>query len=392
MNPSRNDGTRGEQGAGFILGEAGYFLVDGPSGAGGHAANAHGPDGVAFNPANGDLIIYDVKDYLATVKSAILTPGPVLIQRNVNSASALVQNLSAAWFDRVITFVESTQDMPSRVLIASRLRACRAALTSGRNWPANTRVAVLRWGGGAIGIGPALRAMNISFIDLTTDQIVANAKNSRRKAFQTVGDLIDSVNRAISRESGEHATQIRLITTVDTSSLKGLGNTATGFAGFITNSLFNTLPPNIGIWNQGQSTVQFAQRLLREGNLTEASAAAIQARFEYLVALKKFVDWKSGLHGDANTMGAGTKMQIAIGATAVVLCLAAVAAFVATPAAAAAAGAGSTAGASAQTATMARIATTIATAEAKFRIAETAVRVLEEEADVVVESLKQMTR
>src|SRR3984957_10333021 len=142
MSDSRNDGTRGEQGAGFILGEAGYFIVDGPSGAGGHASNAHGPDGVAFNPANNDLIIYDVKDYLAKEKG-IITPGPVLIQRNVTSASALVQNLDAAWFDRVIAFVESTQDMPSRMVIASRLRACRGALTTGRNWPANTRVAVL---------------------------------------------------------------------------------------------------------------------------------------------------------------------------------------------------------------------------------------------------------
>ena len=40
---------------------------------------------------------------------------------------------------------------------------------------------------------------------------------------------------------------------------------------------------------------------------------------------------------------------------------------------------------------MARIASTIAAAEVKFRIAETAVAVLEEEADVVVESVKWMT-
>lgn len=34
---------------GFYWRERGYLLVDGPSGAGGHAANAAGFDGVAFN-------------------------------------------------------------------------------------------------------------------------------------------------------------------------------------------------------------------------------------------------------------------------------------------------------------------------------------------------------
>ena len=49
-------GYFGEQGAGFFFGSEGYFVVDGPSGAGGHAANAKGFDGIAFNPNTGFLI------------------------------------------------------------------------------------------------------------------------------------------------------------------------------------------------------------------------------------------------------------------------------------------------------------------------------------------------
>src|SRR5690242_8724017 len=49
-NPAHDRGHAGEQSMGFYWGERGYFLVEGPSGAGGHAANARGFDGVAFNP------------------------------------------------------------------------------------------------------------------------------------------------------------------------------------------------------------------------------------------------------------------------------------------------------------------------------------------------------
>jgi hypothetical protein len=49
-NPRHNRGYHGEQSMGFHLGERGYYFIEGPSGAGGHAANARGFDGVAYNP------------------------------------------------------------------------------------------------------------------------------------------------------------------------------------------------------------------------------------------------------------------------------------------------------------------------------------------------------
>ena len=60
-----DSGYFGEQGSGFVLGSQGYFLVEGPSGDGGHAANAAGFDGVAFNPTTNDLICYDNKCFAA---------------------------------------------------------------------------------------------------------------------------------------------------------------------------------------------------------------------------------------------------------------------------------------------------------------------------------------
>lgn len=396
----RNDGTRGEQGAAFILGQAGYFIVDGPSGAGGHAANAHGPDGLAFNPQNGDLILYDVKDFLAKRNGS-------LINRNVSKATALVENLDEGWFDQMIARVEATTDMPSRVLVASRLRACRAALTTGRNWPANTRVAVMRMGGGAVGISARLQAQNITFIDLDTDPIVAAARQSVRKAFKDVADLIDSVRRQIDMNEAEHLSQIKLISTLDTSSLEGLKKTAIGFAGFATNALFNTQPPPLTIWTEGRNALSAARRALERRDLANATAWATIGRFHMLLALKRFTFWKDGLFGANGQMGAGTKMQIAIGVTAVAIVLVFVTAALAAPLVAdALAGGGATAGAgagagadataaanlAASRAALVRVAAAAAAAEQKFRIAETAIEVLEREVEVIERAAEPLLR
>src|SRR5215471_13899912 len=71
-------GFVGEQSIGFYLGEAGYFIIEGPSGAGGHGVRDPGFDGVAFHPVTGEMIIYDNKAWKKT---------------SVNSASALRENL-----------------------------------------------------------------------------------------------------------------------------------------------------------------------------------------------------------------------------------------------------------------------------------------------------------
>ena len=80
--PGLDRGFSGEQSMGFYWGERGYFIVDGPSGAGGHAANASGFDGVAFNPNTGHMVIYDNKAFARA--------------GNVYSATAISDNLSTA--------------------------------------------------------------------------------------------------------------------------------------------------------------------------------------------------------------------------------------------------------------------------------------------------------
>ena len=128
-------GYFGEQGSGFILGSQGYFLVEGPSGSGGHAANASGFDGVAFNPTIVDLILYDNKTFAS--------------DRNVRSATAidpavnLTQNL-----DGLISRLTTSQDIPRRIQILDLLRRTRLSLTStGVAPPPNVRVAVTNFGG-----------------------------------------------------------------------------------------------------------------------------------------------------------------------------------------------------------------------------------------------------
>src|SRR5688500_11439374 len=77
---SLDSGFHGEQAMGFFLGVRGFYFVNCPSGAGGHAANSRGFDGVAYNPTTDRLIIYDNKSLKA--------PG------NVSSASAIDANLA----------------------------------------------------------------------------------------------------------------------------------------------------------------------------------------------------------------------------------------------------------------------------------------------------------
>jgi len=107
--------------------------------------------------------------------------------------------------------------------------------------------------------------------------------------------------------------------------------------------------------------------------------------------LKKFTNWKEGLLGSANSMGAGQKMQIAIGATAALLVVAAVIGAVAAPAGAtsfALSGAGATAAAgtaatgtaatTTEAANLARAAAAITALEQKFRVVELAIEEVEE--------------
>jgi hypothetical protein len=153
MGHAQDRGTYGEQGAGFFFGPQGYFMVDGPSGAGGHASNARGFDGVAFNPRTDDLIIYDNKAYRAN--------GNVASASAVDPARNLATNL-----DDMIAHLQGQRDIPRRIQIIDLLRQTRQSITtSGVAPPRNVRIAVTNSGGASTGISGGLSSRGLVFID-----------------------------------------------------------------------------------------------------------------------------------------------------------------------------------------------------------------------------------
>jgi hypothetical protein len=150
MGASQDRGHAGEQSMGFYWGERGYFLIEGPSGAGGHAANAAGFDGVAYNPTTGHMVIYDNKAFARS--------------GNVYDASAITTNF-AKNLDTLIGRVQGMSDMPRQQDIVSDLSNARAALTTPTAWPKNVQVAVSNASGQSTGVGGKLANGNISFIN-----------------------------------------------------------------------------------------------------------------------------------------------------------------------------------------------------------------------------------
>jgi hypothetical protein len=188
MGDRLNKGFFGEQGAGFFLGSKGYFFVEGPSGAGGHAANASGFDGLAFNPVTVDLILLDNKTFAS--------------DRNVSSASAidpaanLAQNL-----DRLISRVQQASDLPRQAQILDLLRRTRSSLTTkGVTPPANVRIAVTNFGGRSPGVTQQLRDRGLIFIDMNAAPEVP--KPSERITYNT--ETIPEVGRLQAAGAGEH--------------------------------------------------------------------------------------------------------------------------------------------------------------------------------------------
>jgi hypothetical protein len=151
-NPSGDRGYGGEQSMGFYWGERGYFLVEGPSGAGGHAANAAGFDGVAFNPKTGHMVVYDNKAFARA--------------GNVYSATAISENL-AKNLTALEARVAARPDIPQQATILGNIRAARASLGIGpvNAWPKNVQLAVSNASGQSTGVGGKLANGTISFID-----------------------------------------------------------------------------------------------------------------------------------------------------------------------------------------------------------------------------------
>ena len=124
-----------EQHAGFAAYDsaAGWVVIEGPSGAGGHGLTGHGADGVAYNVRTGELEIWDTKGISRTKRMRIsMKDGPTAITVNL-----------AAYIDELIPRVQAIPDLPHRALILHRLRQLQRAVRGQGPVPANVRLMIV---------------------------------------------------------------------------------------------------------------------------------------------------------------------------------------------------------------------------------------------------------
>ncbi|MBR0806730.1 hypothetical protein JQ636_24550 [Bradyrhizobium japonicum] len=155
MGEALDRGYAGEQTMGFWLGERGYVIVDGPSGAKGHAANEHGLDGLAYHPQIHEIILYDNKAFsasgtVATAKAQTIDPTARL----------------EASLRRQITRVQAITNMPGKATVLQGLQDTLTAVQQGKRWPGNVKVAISNAWGNKTGISRTLQSRGITFIDV----------------------------------------------------------------------------------------------------------------------------------------------------------------------------------------------------------------------------------
>ena len=157
MHAPHARGYFGEQTAGFLLGQKGYVILDGPSGSGGHGITTPGLDGAAFNPKTNDLLIYDNKSFKRG--------------GNVGSASAITSNLPQNLDTLIQRLTAARATLPTEAqLLLHRalplLQMARQSLNGVGVWPKNCRLAVTAEAGRSTGVGSSLVGKGVIFVDI----------------------------------------------------------------------------------------------------------------------------------------------------------------------------------------------------------------------------------
>ena len=138
----------------LLTNSCGEPFIEGPSGAGGHAANASGFDGVAYSLKLDDLVIPDNKSFQS--------PGNVGRATAIDPSANLTQNL-----DQLILRVKNMPDLPAQQRILILLEQTRDSVTSNTvKPPPNVRFAITNFGGNSTGITRTLSDRGIKFIDM----------------------------------------------------------------------------------------------------------------------------------------------------------------------------------------------------------------------------------
>ena len=143
----------GEQGVAFdgYPHSRGWAFIDGPSGAGGHAWNRPGFDGVAFRfDGPFEMEIIDNKAFASTA--------------DISSASAITRNLQTNLTDLSVQIADPVYDSVPRIAdVRSSVANARTALQNGTPLPPEIRLVVTNFGGRSQGISPALQLLGIIF-------------------------------------------------------------------------------------------------------------------------------------------------------------------------------------------------------------------------------------
>jgi hypothetical protein len=201
----------------------------------------------------------------------------------------------------------------------------------------------------------AIKAYEQGPIQVAVEKIVASAEDKQITAkLNRLKDYHEVLKNQVTASEGEHKAQLDLINTPSYE----------GFWGYWTNQLFNKPVPLLVIWDNAHGRLAAAKREMNAGRPGAALTELALARRHYLMALKWYVAWKQGIPG------AGAKMQVAIGATAVAVLVAFVAPTIV--AGGSSTGAGATAGVAEQQMVV-RIVDTIQKADAAMVAAEAAV-------------------
>lgn len=143
-------GYGGEQAMAWVLSQWGFFLVDGPSGTGGHAWNAPGFDGVAYNPTTGCLLIYDNKTFQRG--------GNVASATAIDPAKNLGRNL-----DRLRESIQMIGVLPHKAHIHRLVEQTSWALKHGSPWPLTVHIAVTNAYGKSTGVTKRLENLGVKF-------------------------------------------------------------------------------------------------------------------------------------------------------------------------------------------------------------------------------------
>jgi hypothetical protein len=185
------------------------------------------------------------------------------------------------------------------------------------------------------------------------DAWAARLSNERNPVLQKLNDFRVKLQNEIDAVRSEHNAQRNLLSNTDS-----VGAVAIGAIGYWTNRLYNTLPPDLAIWDNTLLRLKSAEKAIGMRDVKGATKQLVLARAYYLKALKQYVTWKDGLEG------ACTKMQVRIAVVAAGLIVTAVGAYAATVAVAEEASVAATEQA------VARVAASVQRADVALRIVE----------------------